>query len=50
MSETRINRKEIKGIAENRREQFADAAADNEGGSGAKECDGNACEWHEAEN
>jgi len=48
MSETRINRDEIKGIARERREERADAADfNNEGGAGCKDCDGNACEWHD---
>ena len=48
MAETSISREEIKGIAESRREERADAADINkEGGAGCKECDGNACEWHD---
>lgn len=48
MSETRINREEIKGITRDRRNERADAAETNKGGE--KACDGNcengACEWH----
>jgi len=47
MTETRISREEIKGISESRREERADAADTNDGGKGCKECDGNACEWHD---
>ena len=50
MSDTRISREEIKGIARERREQRADAADSNDGGSGAFTCESDACEWHEAEN
>jgi hypothetical protein len=47
MSETRIRREEIKGIAEQRKCERADAADINEGGSGACNCDDGSCEWHE---
>jgi len=49
MSDTRISRDEIKGIARERREQRADAVDFNDGGSGACTCEGDTCEWHKAE-
>lgn len=48
MAETRIKREEIKGIGKSRRDERADAADINEkGGSECKECEGNACKWHD---
>lgn len=45
MSETRISREEIKGIAEQRRCERADAADKNEGGAKGCHCEDGACEW-----
>lgn len=53
MTDTRIRREEIKGIAAERKCQRADAADINEGGSGGFtdcDCEDGACEWHEEEN
>lgn len=47
MSETRIRREEIKGIAEQRKCERADAADINEGGAGVCECEDGSCEWHD---
>lgn len=49
MSETRISREEIKGIAEQRKNERADAADINTGGAGCKDCDcaDGSCDWHD---
>lgn len=51
MTDTRIRREEIKGIADERKCERADAADINEGGAGCDcedcECSDGACEWHD---
>jgi len=48
MTETRIRREEIKGIADERKCERADAADINEGGAeDFCNCEDGACEWHD---
>ena len=47
MTDTRIHREEIKGIADKRKCERADAADINEGGASFCDCESGACELHD---